>query len=418
MDGPASTASSGGIVKPKKIVVSIADSPSPPYVSDGVQKQTRLAALRRAGTSLTQGRQEREEALRRSETRLDHYEDIVGNESAAVIDDELLNRRMWHVEGLPDGHTALSAEERCQIAAVFVRHALAREAPEKVNWASARSRSVYLLVNRSAWSTALHVALMTLCCLAFAEPTTTWGEPAAAAAWTSVLELCAVTIIAADLCARIVYMSPRVFFSSNRLSRAAYAVLVLLLAADAVHAAVASGARGVCAFRFARPLRVLCLPFINPACSHTLLAVSRVVPALSDVLGLITVFILITSLLTTIAFGSAGGALSDAAPPGTLANGSAAADVVVDDYDPFASLGMSVVSLLTMLFTGDNFPHTMWSAFRCDALTCGVGWGSSFFVLFILVGNITIMSTFVAMTFEVAVPSSADETPLSAVDCR
>ena len=111
----------------RNVVVTIKESPKiTPPPPDGRQQLAPGKSYRPWPKLVRQKTlQQREEALRRHETRLEHYEKVVGD-NAAAIDKELLTQPLPSSMWLTSESAALSTEERVQIAAIFVQHAIAR----------------------------------------------------------------------------------------------------------------------------------------------------------------------------------------------------------------------------------------------------------------------------------------------------
>ena len=67
---------------------------------------------------------------------------------------------------------------------------------------------------------------------------------------------------------------------------------------------------------------------------------------------------------------------------------------------PLEDLEMTIVQLLILILTGDNYPQIMWQGARCRTLTCTAAVSSVYFVCFIILGNIIIMSVLTAVIFD------------------
>ena len=346
--------------------------------------------------------------------------------------DRAVDLQLQEVE-LPDPQS-LGEHELISIAACFVDHAISREPLSSINWASSSSRAIYRLRSRRLYRAAKLAAFLGLCLIVIWEPPVTGGGAPASLHWAqlSAVELICALVFFADLVSRIC-LHPRRFLHTT--SSCVNAALVLVILGDTLAALISTASSGGVRtpFRPSRPLRPLLLPFVSKTCNHMVVSILHSLPSLTDLTLLIVGTLIFFSLLGLAFFGNdptvvaSSAALlteQDEAPsegffmldplwtPGSgndssSGNGtdpSAAAvlprDVAKALQRPLASMPMLMLHLAIACFTVDNYPQIMYQSFRCGEVACGPAVGALYFVSFLVVGHVVLMTVFIAVVFE------------------
>ena len=288
--------------------------------------------------------------------------------------------------------------ERAAIAGIFAQHAAARTSVGMINWASSAARQIYRVRHMALYRYTLDAALFCLMLVAVWEPPMTGGSaPVADYAYfyaCTVVELSCAVLFASDLLLQLVCCTPRVFWRSTK-ANAVYAVLVLSILSDALSAPIIVATAGYYPLRWSRVLRPLLMPFLSQTVAHMVLSIGHTLPSLAD-LGLCMLTVIVFyALLSTSLFAPdlLGEAHPPAAPPPA---DNAATNGAISS--PLGSLHTTLLALSILLFTADNYPMIMWEAYSCSGVSCGVGVSTSVFTSFVVLGNLVLMSIFVAVS--------------------
>ena len=318
--------------------------------------------------------------------------------------------RLDRVE-LPTRQGMLTPEEKLSIAACFVQHAVLRKPISSIHWQSPVSRALFRLQQTQSYRLALRVAFLGLALVILWEPPVTGIGEAPPPRWeaSSVVEIVCALGFVADLCCQLVCRRPRRFITSS--SSCIYALLVVPIAADALSAPIAVAASGVYPFRFSRLLRPLLLPFLWRTCEHMVVSILRSLPSFSDFILLIFVTLVFFTLLGLSFFGrdpsdlaaanATTGAIFLLGPDWRPPNATIASSPVTDLLrQPLSSMPVLALHLTIALFSADNYPHILYASFSCTELACGPAAGSLFFLVFVVLGHIILMTVSIAIVFE------------------
>ena len=294
----------------------------------------------------------------------------------------------------------MDEDERAAIAGIFAQHAAARTSVGMINWASRRARQIYRIRNAAPYRNMLHLTLFILLLVAIWEPPTTGGSANIADVThfyvCTAMEVACSLVFAADLLLQMVCCTPRVFMRSSK-TNVVFGVLVLSLLADVVSAPMIAAASGRYPFRWSRMLRPLLMPFLSQTVAHMVLSMAHTLPSLADLGLCMLIVIVFYALLSTSLFAPddllSGAQLPAAPPPPGPGLGAVAS--------PLRNLHTTLLELVILLFTADNYPMVMWESYSCTGVSCGVGVGTAVFTSFVLLGNVVLMSVFVAVLFDV-----------------
>ena len=310
--------------------------------------------------------------------------------------------------------------ERLDVAACLVHQGVARTAISSMEWHSPLSRAAFRMRRSFTCRTSLRLAFIGLTVIILWEPPTTWGvAEAAPPGWLacSAVELVCALVFFTDLSLQLICQRPHRFLRST--SSCNYAVLVLLISFDALAALFITAANGGSSYparvsRFARPLL---LPFLSRTCEHMAVSILRSLPSLTDFALLILVSLIFFTLLGLSFFGRDNEAAasmnsslavdhaaqtgifmlnSDWLPPTTNATDS----IVLYLQQPLSSMTALFLHLMIALVSADNYPSILYAAYDCEELGCGDVGGSVFFIIYLVIGHIVLMTVAIALVFE------------------
>ena len=309
----------------------------------------------------------------------------------------------------------MSVEERVAVAAIFVRHACARSAVGRVNWSSARARGIYVLRNRSWYCALLKFGLLTLIVITCFEKPSTYEGGAPNAHWQVCLavEIGCALIFLVDLCLQVTCWTPKIFVTD--LHCICYATCILSIVGDSLSALIRtmvsqSNGDTQYPFRWSRFFRPALVPYLSKTAQHMIFSIALTIPSLADLALCMLAVVLFYGLLGVSLFALSAedrAALSFPSSPSPPSlpfaniNVTTLAQSMEMDDNLLSTLNKTIRQMFILLISGDNYPIILWQTFDCLGVACNAGAGGAFMISFMTLGNVILMSVFVAVVFDV-----------------